>query len=223
MQTIKAIFFKPDPAEQKRKCDALIRKNIRALDRDIANLKVLENKTRTMIQQASRRAERNPSQAKQARQEARTFAKEMAGIRRQTGRLYTSKAQLSSVEMQVNEAFAIRKIEGSMKVSTGIMKEVNSLIKLPELTGTMNELSQELMKAGIIEDMVGDMLENNDLLEETEEAEGEVEAILNEVTKGKIGQIPQDELPSLPQAEETPEDTQEELEQMRNRLELLKS
>lgn len=223
MQTIKAIFFKPDPAEQKRKCDALIRKNIRALDRDIANLKVLENKTRTMIQQASRRAERNPSQAKQARQEARTFAKEMAGIRRQTGRLYTSKAQLSSVEMQVNEAFAIRKIEGSMKVSTGIMKEVNSLIKLPELTGTMNELSQELMRAGIIEDMVGDMLENNDLLEETEEAEGEVEAILNEVTKGKIGQIPQDELPSLPQAEETPEDTQEELEQMRNRLELLKS
>lgn len=223
MQTIKAIFFKPDPAEQKRKCDALIRKNIRALDRDIANLKVLEGKTRTMIQQASRRAERNPSQAKQARQEARTFAKEMAGIRRQTGRLHTSRAQLSSVQMQVNEAFAIRKIEGSMKVSTGIMKEVNSLIKLPELTGTMNELSQELMKAGIIEDMVGDMLENNDLLEETEEAEGEVEAILNEVTKGKIGQIPQDELPSLPQAEETPEDTQEELEQMRNRLELLKS
>lgn len=223
MQTIKAIFFKPDPAEQRRKCDALIKKNIRALDRDIANLKVLEGRTRTMIQQASRRAERNPSQAKQARQEARTFAKEMAAIRRQSGRLHTSKAQLSSVQMQVNEAFAIRKIEGSMKVSTGIMKEVNSLIKLPELTGTMNELSQELMKAGIIEEMVGDMLENNELLGETEEAEGEIEAILNEVTKGKLGQIPQDELPSLPQAEETPEDTQEELEQMRNRLELLKS
>ena len=43
--------------------------------------------------------------------------------------------------MQVNEAFSVRKIEGSLKTSTGIMRDVNSLVKLPELTGTMQELS----------------------------------------------------------------------------------
>lgn len=223
MQTIKSVFFKPDPAEQKRKCDALIRKNVRGLDRDIANMRVLEGKTRTMILQASKRAERNPAQAKQARQEARIFAKEMAGIRRQAGRLHTNKAQLESVQMQMNEAFSVRKIEGSMKVSTGIMKDVNTLIKLPELTGTMNELSQELMKAGIIEDMVGDTLDNQELLEDEEEAEAEVDAILGEVLKGKLGPIQQD-LPALPQEEqETPEEREAELEQMRGRLEALRS
>ncbi|KAF7846046.1 hypothetical protein BT93_L5455 [Corymbia citriodora subsp. variegata] len=224
MQSLKAVFFKPDPAEQKRKCDQLIKKNVRAIDKDIANMRNLESKTKSLILSASRRAERNPAHAKQARQEARLFAKEMVGIRRQSARLYTSKAQLQSVNMQVNEAFSIRKIEGSMKISTGIMKDVNSLIKLPELTGTMNELSQELMKAGIIEEMVGDTIDNQTLLDDEEEAEAEVDAVLGEVLKGKLGTISQD-LPTLPadEEEETPEQREADLEQMRGRLEALRS
>ncbi len=53
------------------------------------------------------------------------------------------------------------------------MKEVNSLIRLPELAGTMSELSVELMKAGIIERLVEDTLpEDVDELLEGEEGEG---------------------------------------------------
>ncbi|KAJ9658442.1 Vacuolar protein-sorting-associated protein 24 [Neophaeococcomyces mojaviensis] len=222
MQTFKAVFFKPDPAEQKRKCDQLIRKNVRMLDRDIQNMKMSENKARQSILQASRRAERRPAEAKQARQEARIMAKELVHIRKQAGRLHTSKAQLQSVQMQVNEAFSVRKIEGSLKISTGIMKDVNTLIKLPELSGTMQELSQELMKAGIIEEMVGDMLPDDELLGEDEEAEAEVDAVLGEVLKGKLGAIDQ-QMPALPTEEETVEDEETNLEQMRGRLEALKS
>lgn len=186
-------------------------------------MKTLEYKTRNYIVQASKRAERNPAQAKQARQEARTFAKELVSMRRQSARLHTSKAQLQSVQMQVNEAFSIRKIEGSLKVSTGIMKDVNTLIKLPELTGTMQELSQELMKAGIIEEMVGDMLPDDELLGEDEEAEAEVDAVLGEVLKGKLGTIDQP-MPALPSDEQPIEANEvEDLEQMRGRLEALKS
>lgn len=222
MQTLYAYRVYTDE-EQKRKCDQLIRKNVRALDRDIQNMKNLESKTRNYILQASKRAERNPAQAKQARQEARTFAKELVGIRKQAGRLHTSKAQLQSVQMQVNEAFSIRKIEGSLKVSTGIMKDVNTLIKLPELSGTMQELSQELMKAGIIEEMVGDMLPDDELLGEDEEAEAEVDAVLGEVLKGKLGAIDQ-EMPALPnEGQDVEENETEDLEQMRGRLEALKS
>ncbi|KAJ9604458.1 Vacuolar protein-sorting-associated protein 24 [Cladophialophora chaetospira] len=225
MQSFKAVFFKPDPQEQKRKCDGIIRKNVRALDRDITNLKVTEQKTRTLIQNAAKRGQKNPAQAKQAANEARTFARELIKVRKQAGRLHTSRAQLQSVQMQVNEAFTVRKIEGSLKVSTGIMKDVNTLIRLPELTGTMQELSQELMKAGIIDEMVGDALPNDELLEgEDEEAETEVDKVLGEVLKGKLGAQDQ-QLPQLPaaQEEEEEEDREAELEQMRGRLEALKS
>jgi len=226
MQSFKAVFFKPDPQEQKRKCDAIIRKNVRGLDRDINNLKVTEQKTRSLILAAAKRGQKNPSQAKQGNAEARLFARELIKVRTQAGRLHTSKAQLQSVQMQVNEAFSVRKIEGSLKASTRIMKDVNTLVRLPELTGSMQELSAELMKAGIIEEMVGDALPNDELLDdEDEEAETEVDKVLGEVLKGKLGttdqQVPQ--LPAEPEAEEEEEDREAELEQMRGRLEALKS
>jgi charged multivesicular body protein 3 len=195
------------------------------LDRDITNLKVTEQKTRSLILQSSKRAQKNPSQAKQGAAEARIFARELIKVRKQAARLHTSKAQLQSVQMQVNEAFSVRKIEGSLKASTSIMKNVNTLVRLPELTGTMTELSQELMKAGIIEEMVGDTLPNDELLEgEDEEAETEVDKVLGEVLKGKLAgpeqQIPQ----ALVEDEvEEEEDREAELEQMRGRLEALKS
>ena len=125
----------------------------------------------------------------------------------------------------------MKKIEGGIKNSVGIMKDVNMLVKLPELTGTMRELSQELVKAGIIEEMVGDSLPDQGVLEdEDEEAEAEVDKILGEVLKDRTQGTPQ--LPSGPlgpieaqpaQEEEEDFENEETLAQMRNRLEALKS
>ncbi len=209
-----------------RKCNSLIRSNTRKLDRDMAQLKVLDSKTKQYILQASKRGQKNPSQAKQAAAETRTFAREMIRIRKQSSRLATSKAQLQSVQMQVNEAFSVRKIEGSIKASTGIMKDVNSLVRLPELTGTMRELSQELVKAGIIEEMVGDSLPDDQLMEgEDDEAEAEVDKVLGEILQGKLGPAKVAETPvdEEPVAEEDLEEQEATLAQMRGRLEALKS
>ena len=242
MESIKAVFWKPDPAaqvhmsvscretatdsEQMRKCNSLIRSNTRKLDRDMAQLKILDSKTKQYILQASKRGQKNPSQAKQAAAETRTFAREMIRIRKQGSRLATSKAQLQSVQMQVNEAFSVRKIEGSIKASTGIMKDVNSLVRLPELTGTMRELSQELVKAGIIEEMVGDSLPDDQLMEgEDDEAEAEVDKVLGEILQGKLGQakVAETRVDEEHMPEEDLEEQEATLAQMRGRLEALKS
>lgn len=131
--------------------------------------------------------------------------------------------------MQVNEAFSVRKIEGSLKASTGIMKAVNSLVRLPELMGTMRELSQELVKAGIIEEMVGDSLPDDQLLEgEDDEAEAEVDKVLGEILEGKLAKakvadLPVEEEAAAAEPEEDLEDQEITLAQMRGRLEALKS
>lgn len=156
------------------------------------------------------------------------FARELIRARKQGARLQTSKAQLQSIQMQVNERFAERKIHGSIKSSTIVMKDVNSLVRLPELTATMRELSAELMKAGIIEEMVDDTLADQELLEgEDEEADAEVDKILTELLKDKLPAAANkaDELPAQPkeEMEEDDEDQQEMLAQMRGRLEALKS
>lgn len=125
-----------------RKCNALIRQNTRKLERDLSQLKALESKTRQFIVNSSRRGQRNPSQAAQAAKEMRIFGRELVRVRKQHSRLTTSKAQLESVRMQVNEAFSVRKIEGSLRTSTGVMKDVNMLVRMPELEGTMRQLSR---------------------------------------------------------------------------------
>lgn len=226
METLKAVFFGPDPQAQMRKCNQLIRSNTRQLDRDITQLKTLDTKTRQFILNASRRAERNPSQARQATVELKTFARELVRIRKQNARLTTSRAQLQSVQMQVNEAFSVRKIQGSLKKSTGIMKDVNTLVKLPELSGTMHQLSTELVRAGIIEEMVDDAITDPNMIEEEEEeADAEVDKILQEILQGKLSQAqkPEKPLEEEPAAEDVFEDQEATLEQMRGRLEALKS
>lgn len=229
MDNVRRFMFGPSPEEQRRKCLSLVRSNNRKLDRDLAGLKALESKTRGLIVAASKRAQKNPSQAAQASQETRIFARELVRVRRQQQRLTTSKATLSSVGMQVDQAFGMRKIEGSIKNSVGIMKDVNALVKLPELTSSMRELSQELVKAGIIEEMIGDSMPNQDLLEaEDDEAEAEVDKILGEVLRDRV-QIPAAQVPVEPvepvqaQSEEEEEDPEAMLAQMRGRLEALKS
>ncbi|OHE99227.1 Snf7 family protein [Colletotrichum orchidophilum] len=228
METLRAIFVKPDPQQQLRKCNALIRSNIRKLDRDINQVRQVEAKTKNLILQADKRAQRDPTRQKQAQKEARDFARELIRARKTSNRLVTSKAQLNSVQMQVNEAFAVRKIEGSIRASVGVMKDVNRLIRLPELAGTMQELSAELMKAGIIEEMVGESLpEDMDEFEE-EEAEGEVDKVLGEILKDRMSK---EKLPAAPvtqepkpvEAEEEEEDAEAMMNQMRNRLEALRS
>ncbi|KAI6092906.1 charged multivesicular body protein 3 [Hypoxylon rubiginosum] len=233
MRAITQLFHTPTPDEQMRKCNALIRTNLRKLDRDIGQVKQVELKTKNLIIQADRRAQRNPAQARQAAKEARDFARELIRVRRTSSRLVTSKAQLSSVQMQVNEAFAVRKIEGSIRASVGVMKDVNALVKLPQLAGTMQQLSVELMKAGVIEEMIGENLPvGDDMLEdEEEEAEGEVDKVLGEILKGrmeKTGTMPSAPLPAQPQPEqpqleEEEEDQEAMMDQMRNRLEALRS
>jgi len=129
--------------------------------------------------------------------------------------------------MQVNEAFAMRKIESSMKASTGIIKNVNTLVRMPELTGTMRELSMELTKAGIIEEMVSDTIDQDGVLEDAdEETEAEVDKVLGEVLKDRMqpaAEVPTESLPQQPVEEEEEVDSEEMLAQMRGRLEALKS
>ncbi|KAK5991874.1 Vacuolar protein sorting-associated protein 24 [Cladobotryum mycophilum] len=240
MPIFNALFGKQDPREQFcakyaqfRKCNALIRSNTRQLDREIANMKQLEARTKNLILQADKRAARNPQRRAQVNQEVRAFAGELVRLRKVSARLVTSKAQLSSVQMQVNEAFAARKIEGSIRASVGVMRDVKSLIRLPKLAGTMRNLSTKLMRAGIIEEMIDETLPEDVLAEdEEEETENEVDKVLGDILKGSTATTSR--LPTAPIAHEPivtrmeeegedEEDAEAIMEQMRKRLDAMRN
>lgn len=52
------------------------------------------------------------------------------------------------------------KLAGSIKSSTEVMKAMSGLMKLPEMQKTMTEMSKEMMKMGIMEEMMEDTLDS---------------------------------------------------------------
>lgn len=59
------------------------------------------------------------------------------------------------------------------------MNSLQALFKIPEMSAAMRELSKEMMKAGIIEEMIQDTFES---LEDTEELEQQAEEEIQNVS-----------------------------------------
>lgn len=108
------------------------------------------------------------------------------------------------------------------------MVAMQKLVRMPEIANTMREMSQEMTKAGILEEMIEETMESIEDSEAIEEeASEEVDKILWELTDGKLGEapaVPQSTLnePSSSKAHQE-EDEEEDLEDMKNRLEALRS
>lgn len=224
MDYVRKAIWGPDPKEQHKVIKSTLRKNGRSIDKSLRDLSVLQNKTQQLIKRAARKNDVKT---------VRLYAKELHAINKQYSRMYTSKAQLESVGMKIEEAFRMRTLSSQMADSAGLMREVNSLVKLPQLQGTMIELEKELMKAGIISEMVDDTMEAvQDQDEELdEEIEKEVNRIVEQYTNQKfekVDHVPTAEPPSIEQEEEVPEDKIDEeadnmLSEMRERLKALQS
>lgn len=105
--------------------------------------------------------------------------------------------------MAINEQWQMKKLTQSMQALTGVMKDVNSLVHVGAISQTMQELSKELMKAGIINEMMDDMVDL-DMDEELEdESQEEVNKIIQSLTEDKFSKI-ETEVPSagLPEPEQ---------------------
>lgn len=122
---------------------------------------------------------------------------------------------------------ATLKVSGSLQKSTEVMAAMQRLVRLPEIADTMREMSKEMTKAGILEEMINETMESLEDSEEIEEeAQGEVDKVLWELTDGKIGEAPSvpQATPSGPAASKAAESEEEEdLDEMRSRLEALRS
>lgn len=203
-----------------RKINQLLRKNKRELERSLNQLQPLKKKTEGLIKKSAKAGDAKT---------AKIYARELININNQYKKLHISKTRLESINMSINEQWQMRKMTQSIQASTGIMRDVNSVLNLGVLTGTMQELLKELMKAGIINEMMDDMVDLDVNEELEDESQEEVNKIISSLTEDKFSKIdtevptdnlPQEEEPTLVSpvnAEEEEEDTLA-IEEMRQRL-----
>ncbi|KAG0306488.1 Vacuolar protein-sorting-associated protein 24 [Dissophora globulifera] len=212
VESVQRFFGKRTPEEMVRKWRRDINGQQRALDRQKRDIEAEEAKTKQMVKQMAKKGDVKM---------CKILAKELVRSRRQKDRIVTSKAQLNSISMQLQHQLATLKIAGTLQKSTEVMGMVNSLVKLPQISMQMQEMSREMMKAGIIDEMLQDTMEAMDDDEIEEEAEEEVNKVLFQITNGLLGEAPlaAGKLPA--EAEE--EEEEPALDDMQRRLEALKS
>ncbi|XP_037551414.1 charged multivesicular body protein 3 [Nematolebias whitei] len=198
-----------------------IRKEMRVIDRQIRDIQREEEKVKRSIKDAAKKGQKDVCVI---------LAKEMIQSKRAVSKLYASKAQMNSVLLSMKNQLAVVRVAGALQKSTEVMKAMQSLVKIPEIQATMRELSKEMMKAGIIEEMLEDTFESMEDGEEMEEAaEEEVDKILFDLTAGALGKAPSKVTDPLPEvrpaaaAAASEDESEEDIEAMQSRLEALRS
>jgi len=211
------------PQEQVRAWKHALKAEDRKMDRQIQSIQREELKVKKTIKDCANRGDR---------ESCKNLAKELIGSHKAVNRLYRSKAQINSVVMQMQQNLATAKMAGHLQKSAEIMRMMNTLVKVPEVGAVMQAMSKEMMKAGIIEEMIDDTM-NADEDEELEgEAEAEVDKVMFEITHGLIGKAPTTtgteklgkgkEPAEEEPAEEEPAEEEQNMEEVRARLDALK-
>ncbi|KAI8145469.1 Snf7-domain-containing protein [Fennellomyces sp. T-0311] len=194
------------------------------IQRQIQGIDSEEAKVKKSIKQAAKKGDTKI---------CKILAKELIRSQRHKNRLYTSKAQLNSIVMQLEHQLATIKVAGTLQKSGEVMKLVNTLVRMPELSQTMQQMSMEMMKAGLMEEMIDDTMEMMDDEDLEEEADEEVNNVLYQITDdmniwdtgmlGEAGPVGPalDKKPEM-QIEEDEEEEGPELDMMQKRLQALK-
>ncbi|KAG4305162.1 hypothetical protein PORY_001332 [Pneumocystis oryctolagi] len=231
MEILRRIFIGKSLPEQVKEWQRKLKSECRNIDRQLSRLSTEENKTKESIRSYAHK----PSSTVQA--SCRLLTKELIRAKKQRCRLEYSKALLNSLSTQLDELLSTLKITGILQKSTIMIRDVNRLIRLPELNTTMMAISKEMMKvykihiclknitkinqAGIFEEMVSDALDMKDIDQDTTETE-QVDQILFEITEGLLGSIGPTPTTPINTNEESDQD-ETSLERMRHRLEILRS
>ncbi|KAF1805438.1 Snf7-domain-containing protein [Mucor lusitanicus] len=216
---IQRFFGKKTPDELVKKWRQEIRGQQRGIDRQIRAIDAEEAKVKKSIKQVAKKGDVK---------NCKMLAKELIRSQRHKNRLYTSKAQMNSIIMQLEHQLATLKVAGSLQKSGEVMKLVNQLARLPEMSQTMQQMSMEMTKAGIMEEMIGDTMDMMDDDDIEEAADEEVNNVLFQITDGMLGEAgsvgPALESKPMVTEDEEEEDEEEgpELDMMQKRLQALK-
>ncbi|KAG5517895.1 hypothetical protein PMAC_000350 [Pneumocystis sp. 'macacae'] len=216
MEILRRLFIGKPLQEQVKEWQRKLKSECRNIDRQLSQLSIQENKTKKSIKKYACEASSHTAQAS-----CRLLTKELIRAKKQRSRLEYSKALLNSLNMQLDEQLATLKVAGILQKNTIMIKDVNRLIHLPELNETMMAISKEMMKAGIFEEMVSDVLDMEDLDQDPVETK-QVDQILFEITDGLLGSIEPVPTSQINTIEETDQE-ETSLEHMRHRLKALRN
>ena len=141
------------PKEQQKKWKKDLRKQQRELDKQIRTQNRQQAKVKREIKKYAKSGDIKIVE---------TLAKDIVRSNKLVERLYTAKAQINSVSMQLQNQVAMQTVTKAMGQSSQMMKSMQALVSLPDVRQAAMDMAREMEKAGLIQEMQDDMMEMMD-------------------------------------------------------------
>jgi len=183
LNSVMGIFGKNkvDPKEQVRELQRKMRRELGTLNRQIHAIEREEGKVKQEIKQAAKKGDRDV---------CIVLAKSIVQSRKSITKLHTTCTQINSIVMSMQHQLATMRMAGTIEQSTEVMKNMQQLMKVPEVMQVMREMSKEMSRVGIIEEIIEETMTSLEPEDMEDQAQEEVDRILWEVTAGEMGRAP---------------------------------
>ena len=165
---------KVPPQEQAREWKRGIQKERRTLERQIRKIEMEEDKVKMKVKQLM----------KQGHQDAvMPLIQGIAESKRAKSKLLKTCVQMDSLCRQIDLQVAQVKVTGCFQQSAEITHMMNQFVKVPEMQAAMQNMSKEMMHAGLAGEMIDDAMNEVTGDVEPEDQELAVKMIYNEIAK----------------------------------------
>lgn len=181
---------KPDPKELMKQSERAIKRAVRDLDRERANL---EKREKQMQAEIKKNAQKGQMVA------ARHIAKDVVRTRNQITKTYRIAAQLQSVQNKLTSMKATHATTQGMDKVCKAMVMINKQYDIPELNKMAQEFAIQSDKMDMMSDMTDDII--GDMLEGDADADGDEDAAADAILQSVMdaqGLKVADEMGSLP-------------------------
>lgn len=147
----------------------------REIDRMIMNMEMMRKKAEAELTKECKK-EKGDKFVKQ------TYARQVQQAIKHKDKYTENKYKIKNLEYGLDTYFANVKLAKVMSISSDVMKQINSLINVKEMNKTMMEMQGEMMKLGMVNEMIDDTLSNmNDDVEIDNQQE--VDDIISNIEK----------------------------------------
>merc|ERR1712032_487006 len=109
----------------------------------------------------------------------KTLARQVVRSRKAARRLERTKCSMTAVNLHLTTAIAGMSTASSMKMTVGMMKDMNRLMNVPQLHKTMEDMRTEMAKAEIMDELIYEGFEESD---DEAEVDAEVAKVLDELS-----------------------------------------
>lgn len=206
---------KGDLNEKEKEMKKKVRGQVREIDRNILKSDSQIKKCELELKKAI--------QSKKDRAIQTVYAKNVLQAQKGKEKQLAMKGKVQAVEYGLTHAFANIRMGSIMTNAGGLMKDINQLLNIPEMSKTMTEMQMGLEQLGIVNEMVDDNMEN--LLDEDVDADSKVDDLIDNITQqvqggpGKKVTIPQ----NAPNVIAPQNNADDDLESLEAKLASLKS